>query len=574
MVSVSLSLGDAYYVRLNEDNENARRVRQAKPLLLDGRWHTWMGFVGDAMGDRPFDPRLMAIASVATASYHGIDQTGRYTQWDLDDVAVGPAVSSAEQLAFTPCYFDFSGVQAVFVATRGGSESYFDLTPDQTRDLRWREIPNMARTAPDLDGVAPGFCHLFLKARDKRGNESRVTDIPFFLDRQPMEATHKLETCNDPFSNGTLLRVDFSNSGSGAPLDLDNVKVRGEAQTVAVPPLCSSFSHTVERDSMVLNWPYIFRDQLNQSTNGQVFKIVLANIRDGAGNATPDVEIPIGIDYAKDKRSPTLLQTTYPPNILWCTPWELVTEGNLFFASGPNVVSTALVRGTNEAPYLCSVVGTNGGVIWHNFENAPWSIATHPYLSFRIRRPHMTSNDATRIDMELEPLQSQTNVLALSLTHTATGRAAVVLSAPLVWQSNVWHSLTFDIPQLLKENYSPHEIKGMKIRNLKLVRSGNTTANTIHLQSFYVFAPWKPADRIKLNAYDASGMEGIVSSNEVADPGTAVVPATLPVQDRETGWVALLARDRAGNNAPPVWAPLFNTNAPRPAAAPPAEKAP
>jgi hypothetical protein len=223
MVSVSLSLGDTYYARLNEENGNARQVRDTKPLLLDGRWHTWMGFVSDTMGERAFDSRLMAIASVAMASYHGIDQTGRYTQWDLDDIAVGPAVSSKEQMAFTPCYFAFPGVQAVFIAVRGGRESYFDLTADQARDLRWREIPNMARTTPDLDGLADGFCHLFLKARDKRGHESRVTDLPFFLDRQPLAATHALEACNDPFSNGTRLRLNIANPGNGAPLDRKSV---------------------------------------------------------------------------------------------------------------------------------------------------------------------------------------------------------------------------------------------------------------------------------------------------------------------------------------------------------------
>jgi len=574
MVSVSLSLGDAYYARLNEENGNARQVRDAKPLVLDNRWHTWMGVVSDTMNERPFDARLMAIPSVILASYNGIDQTGRYTQWDLDDIAVGPAVSSREQLAFTPCYFDFTGVQTVFMAVRGGGESYFDLTPDQVHDLRWREILNMSKAAPDIDGLRPGFCHLFLKARDKRGNESRVTDLPFYLDREPLVATFACETNNDVLSNGPQLRVNFANPGNGAPLDLDNAKVRWETNDVTVPALCSSFNHTPDRDTIVLNWPYIFRDQLNQSHDGQAFKLILANIQDGAGNGAPDVVVPMTIDYAKDKRPPTPLQTTYPTNILWTTPWEFPAENNLFFASGPNIVSTTLVRGSNESPYLCSVVTTNGGTIWHSFESAPWPVMAYPYLSFRIRRPDMSTNDTTRIDMELEPMQNPTNVLALSLTHTATGTAAVVLSEPLVWQSNTWYSLTFDIPQLLKDKYTTDQLKEMKIKHLKLVRSGNTTTNTLHVQSFFVFAPWKPVDAVKLNAYDASGMEGNVSTNEFAEKNMTLVPASLPVADRETGWVALAARDRAGNDTQPVWVPLFSTNTPPPAATPPVEKTP
>jgi hypothetical protein len=307
MAFVSLSLGDTYYVRVNEDYPNAKPVRNSQPLRRDGQWHTWQGVVSDSMADRPFNSNLMSVPSLTLASYHSIDQTGRYTQWNLDDVVVGPAVSTPEQLAFTPYYFDFGGVQAVYMTVRNGVESYPDLPREAAPSLKWREIPNMTRAIPDIAGLTNGICHILLKARNKRGDESLVTDIPFMLDKQPLETAYEMEKTSDPQANGTLLRVNFTNAGKGAPLDIESMKLRWNDKDVSVPSLCSSFSHSPERDSFALNWPYIFREQLNQSTQGMPFKIVVANIRDGASNSAPDVMVPMSIDYTKDHLSPTVL---------------------------------------------------------------------------------------------------------------------------------------------------------------------------------------------------------------------------------------------------------------------------
>ena len=90
---------------------------------------------------------------------------------------------------FCAYYFDFSGIQSVSLAVQNGLETYADLPPEKARSLKWREIPNITRTTPDLDGLTNGVCHLFLKARNRRGGESRVVSIPFMLDRQLLEAT-------------------------------------------------------------------------------------------------------------------------------------------------------------------------------------------------------------------------------------------------------------------------------------------------------------------------------------------------------------------------------------------------
>src|SRR5665811_380920 len=112
-----------------------------------------------------------------------------------------------EHLGFVTHSFDFGGVQTVTVAVRRGAYTYFDLSKNDVKALKWHEIPNMARTVPDIDGLADGLCHLFLKARNKRGQESNVTDVPFVLDRQPLQAAAEMDSSNDPLSNGSVLRV-------------------------------------------------------------------------------------------------------------------------------------------------------------------------------------------------------------------------------------------------------------------------------------------------------------------------------------------------------------------------------
>ena len=87
------------------------------------------------------------------ASLHGIDQTGNFTELDLDDVVFGPAVNAPGQAAFTPHYFDYDGVTQVLLAVHSGPAAFDTLKPEEHAKLAWKAIPNHARTVPDLAGM-------------------------------------------------------------------------------------------------------------------------------------------------------------------------------------------------------------------------------------------------------------------------------------------------------------------------------------------------------------------------------------------------------------------------------------
>jgi hypothetical protein len=551
MARVSLSCGPVGSVRLSEPSGPARTVRGAGELRLDNQWHTWWGLVTDAAGEQAYHPGALSTGGLRFGSVDGADQTGMYTELSLDDLTVGPAVARNEQLAFTPHYFDFEGVTQVQMALRSGSEDYLSLAATQRAALVWRDIPNAQQTIPETKELGNGLAHLFLKARNSRGLFSPVTDIPFLVDRTPPTVTFSFDAPATVMGNGSCLRLGVETAG-GAPLDIEMMKIKWNDTVVTVPQtLGSTFLHSPERDTLLLNWPLIFRQQLNQAEANQAFKIVLTDIRDGAGNAVADVECPRRIDYASDHTPPTLLPTTYPSNVFWTTSWEVNSEARSFFtAQGSS--TAAVVRKTGEAPYLALGSGSVTGALTCAF-TPKWNVKTHPYLAFRLRHPSLDSNNVPRVSVviEVEP----TNTYTLALADLPATPGGPVPPKPSTWQSNVWESFTLDLAALLKDKRPPGASGHIMVKGLTFLSVGTKTNIAQHLQSVFVFAPWSTNDLIRMDAYDESGIGGIMWESAQQTTAMSLTPASLPGTAEENGWMTLRVRDKAGNLSTPLHVP-------------------
>ncbi len=548
MARVSLSMPGAGSVRLSEALTSARVVRGSGDLVLDDRWRTWQGRIGDALSEQSFSAGAMTVSRLRLASLENVDQTGKYTEFGLDDLVIGPAATNGNQLAFTPHYFDFEGVTQVQMSVRSGAEDYPLLDATRRAALVWKDIPNHRQAVPDIRALGNGLGHVLLKARGVRGTESQVTDLPFLLHRAAPAATCAFEPATNAMSNGSSLVLTVA-TADGPPLDVEALRFRWNDQEVpVVNAMGSRFMPGTEWQKVMLNWPLVFRQQLDRTGPGEAFKLVVTGIRDGAGNAAPDIEMPRRIDYAADHTPPTLLPTTYPTNVFWTTAWEANTEMRPFFtALGGS--TAALVRRPELAPWLAVQTSTRTGGVTYAF-TPRWKVQAHPCLAFRMRRPAPSTNAAARIDVALELDPTNTLVVALA-GPSGGGTNRVSLPRPVVWRTNEWESFTLDVPSLLKQKGLAQ--KPVKVKSLSFVTTALSTNDVLHLQSVFVFAPWGPRDRVKMSAYDESGIGDIRWEAAQQADGTDIAPAT-PTGE---GWMTMRLSDKAGNLATPVHLPMY-----------------
>ena len=551
MARISLGCGAAGVVHLSEAGGAGRSVRGSGDLRLNDQWQTWLGTISDAVGEQSYQAGAMNVDRFRLGSVDGTDQTGAYTELNLDDLVVGPSVARKEQLTFTPHYFDFEGVTQVQMAVLSGPGAFSSLDVTQRERLVWADIPNERETMPEIKDLGEGLAHLLLKARNTHSVTSPVTDIPFLIDRIPPTVSAVIEPISNTMANGTCEHVTVG-TGGGAPLDIEALKLSWNDTVVPVAnTLCSTFTHAPEQDTLILNWPLIFREQLNRSEDGQTFRIVLSGIRDGAGNAVTNVECQRRIDYAGDHTPPTLLSTSYPSNMFCTTAWEVNSEIRPFFTA-QNATTTTLVRKTGEAPYLAFTVPAGTGGVVRAF-SPKWNVRTHPYLAFRLRQPGPGTNDLSRVKivLEFEP----TNSLAFALTNAQIG---VNRPLPATGLSNEWQSFAFDVSALLKGRVTAEIIKAPIVKSMALI-SVETNSVAFNLNSVYIFAPWGRGNRIDLDAYDESGIGGIDWESTHQATAMGLEPAAVPATADGAGWITLRARDKAGNLSTPLYVPIHGS---------------
>lgn len=553
MAQVSLSFDQRYAVRLAEDFSKATDVAGLAPFTPDNTWRTWLGRAVDGVTEHALHADLFSVDSLCLGSLSRVDQTGRFTHWDLDDVVCGPALSDPAKLSVTPRYFDHDGVARVLVATRGGVKDFRALSPEERKLLAWQETENGRPVQPVVKDIEDGICHLFLKAEDTQGTGSAVTDIPFLLDRQPIEATHAFVETNAPDSNGTLLRVSLD-TGGGAPVDLSALNLQWESDNVPVSALGSSLIHAPDKDTLVLNWPFLFRNQLNATTNGQVSRISVATIRDGAGNATRNVTTTVRVDYDSDDTPPSLLPSRLPTNVLWRTAWEVASTRTTYFRSLPRD-ALELVREPESEAFLRLTPQKGKARMSVAFRKDEWCPAAHPYLAFRVRRPDMRPDEATAIVMTLE--LSDQGKRHLSLTQATDGKTSISLDTPIAWQSNTWHAVAFDLAAALAGTVKPDSLADLTVKALHVSVKDAEADQPLDLQSVFVFSRWQQEDTVDMRAYDASGVGGLTWTCDKQSSGTSLSPASLQANLAGEGWLVMRMRDKAGNLSTPLHVPLY-----------------
>ncbi len=556
MTRISLSLGGGRFVRLSEPHPQAVPVRLAEPILSDGRWRSWLGIIADAAGIRPFSPRTFLVQDPEFGSFHPIDQTGVFSSWRLDELVVGPAVSAVRPLALTPHYFDFEEEIEVQAAVGVGAGSWLARPEEEREHMKWTSIPNGEPFNPSLEGLEDGVHHLFLRARNRMGLESPVTDIPFLLDRKPLRITSEIASTEGNVRNQAEWRIAFGHDG-GAPLDPESLRIFCDEHEVVADGQSGRLTYQSDVTVLALTWPWLFRVPLNQTTNGQILRFSLRGIQDGAGNRSPDFVTEWRIDYEKDRIPPTLLALQMPSNVFWRTAWEMPTERNLFFAPrGPTALQ--IQRSTNDPPYLIARGAKDAGVV-ARFDATPWNLERFPFLALQLRRPLFSDQgEDETLSLTLELGTGQT--LAIPLT-ARKGKSRAGFPEPPSWISNRWTTLAYNVRDLVRQHQPPTNEVGYLVRGMTLRAVQKDGESLFHLRDLYLYGAGMAQDGVRIQAYDASGMAPPVWHYE--DREGKKIGGEQPMAALDGGlWVVASPTDKAGNSTLPIRFPWWGTHPP------------
>lgn len=568
MACVSAGFDRRRLAALSENNPRARAVRWQRDFLMNRTWSAWQGNLTDIVGSVPFDPHIYTFDKVSIGSFATVDQTGKYSSLDLDDVVLGPVVASAQDLQCTPEYCDVDGVQSVELAVHGSIEGYTELSSSQLDALTWQTFAPGERAVPDLSGIGDGLCHLFLWARDGAGHVSRVTDIPFVLDRTPMRVQASIVDTKHPLSNGSFLKVTMETDGGASPV-VSRMRITWDGEPCTVEGLLNTFEHTPDRDTLTVNWPYVWRDALNTAEEGAAFEVGVENLQDGAGRRVPDLAVPIKVDRSADVTGPALLPTAYPTNVFLMTSWEGAAEDETYWKTyyGNRL---EVIREWGQAPYLLTETYRGLGKIHLSTRKkgrGTWELDKYPYFAFRIRRPVIDPNGPPIV---MHFYYAAEDKYSVALTPNAEDPELLSLKEPIPWRAGVWHSVVIKLKDLLP----PEEAKDrIRILSVYLMQEGAKDPSAVHLADMCILGEWRSPEQnpvestVTLDGYDISGLAGVeweyldrrghVIKSGRSD-GLSLAPAALDLPVAAAPWLALRLRDRAGNASAPVRMPYVN----------------
>ena len=557
MTNITLRLQEKSDIRLGEDNyENAVKVRYATPLDRSGHWKVWMGMAADGLRDRAYLKTHFFPEILRFRSMHQTNQTGRFSDWDIDDIVFGPAVASPAALAFTPQYFDFVGIDKVYVAVHPNKTPYDQLDDERRQTIEWSEITNYELHTPQFRHFN-GIGHLLLKAVNVHGHQSSITDVPFILDNTPIISSKiKIEPSDHPADNGTVLRITLTTAG-GAPLALENLRFRVDGKAIEIEPYLSEFIHQSNKEILQLNYPYILRRQLNQAAAGSTLTFTIDNIEDGAGNQTAARDYAIPINYANDKTGPAWLPAKIPDNMFWRCEWE--GRGTLeptFEGAKGNVID--MVHKLGEAPYLMTRSHGKNGHVWQALR---WDVNAYPYLALRMRQPQLQEGGDFSVRLRL----STTGEHVVIPVSGNDGHPHVLKhDTSTQWTAGEWFSLIIDVAAAVRQA-AGDKADYVRINQIEIHRNHENKNAELHLENLCVLADWPAKATIQLDAYDASGIgklhwQFVTTSGKVVRQGESrkltVQPAQLDLPRDIPGWLELRVHDRAGNSSSPLRVPL------------------
>lgn len=550
--------------RLTEgDFDRAVKVRLAEDLKFDEKWHTWTGVLSDAVSSPIFRTTKFQSRTLNFVSGGRQDQTGNYSRMNLDDVTVGPAIHSMEELSFTPEYFDLDGVAKIYATILPGETSAYDTDKEKLDALVWKEYkPGEKIEFAENSILSDGISHVIMYAVDTASNKSSMFDVPFMLDRVPLATRSyvKRESSND--NNGAMLNVDFLNNEGGAPLVLDRATFFIDGKYTRLDQTSNRHIHYPNADSLQINYPLIFKEQLDKASNGDTLTLEIDNIMDGAGNQTPRLSVPIKVDYAADKNGPNWISLNPDDSVCFYVNWDGESNNKYQFATMGRL--SVVERNPGQSPCLVTKFANNRRELPRNVE---WNLGKYPFISFRMA---MRAPIHPNTGVVLTLTTTDNRMFTLSLSKPGQEANELNKDTTFTWTQNEWKNLAFDIRDCIAkaQNISRKDANAISIKTISFRFANNSKPeDTYALDDLFIHGVPEQGAVFKWQGYDESGVAGLVATAVSPDgkdlwiqrfPGYSLDMNTLCTRFKGHCWFRCQAVDKAGNLSVPCWIPVVS----------------
>lgn len=561
LARVSLILGSSGYAAFSEPYSSAKPVRGATDVALDNQWHTWLGVLSDALPSTPIrGPAPLDVASLSMRSADAQDRTGLYSSMQLDDIMLGGAVGPNRPLTLTPLYFDVDGIRRIEASVYAGTTPYDALSASNQSQLVWQELPLDTPFTPDLKPLPDGLIHVLMRAADTRWAVSAITDLAFLVDRTPVKATHSVQA-GTTYPSRSALHLQFTTHG-GSPLQLGKLQLKHDDELLIPRGRGGSAEMSPQSTQISLDWAWLLRKPLNQSKDGDIVALTIANIFDGADNRIDDLKIPFTVDYKSDRVPPAMIPAKPSDTVWWTTDWQ---DAHAWHALRTvRTVRVALKQTRDGAPYQeLKSYSAAAGMVYERFAK-PWDVETYPYLALRIAATNqIPAGGAASVAIAFEverPRGGERNrhYERLPLGPFGPNTKGKITSLPAEvqgfsdWSPGHWNTIIVDARAFLtaRKGGAINSVHGFGIEITGI------TKTVFHLADVWILKSWGPEDRLSLDGYDASGVSGLTLPDGRDTEAFNFLPAQFAPADGSAGWCEVRLRDRAGNRSYPIQIPI------------------
>jgi hypothetical protein len=537
MANVSLAFG-TYTFSFSEIFNTHVRFREGKAAPMDNTWRVWTGIPFDSAGQYPLAQRItVPPGDIRVASRMDRDQTGLHSTLCIDDVARGPAVGPNRPFAFKADYADPDGVAEVTYAILPGPVPFDERTEEEKQKAEWIPCKNAEVVQPDLAKIPDGVHHLIVRARDSRTLWSQPADLPFMCDRVPP----KITTSTTPVEkyNGSCLNLVLE--AHVAPPVINNIRLTCLGTPLPLATDNGFCAISQGRVAYELDWIWLLRNQLAAAKQGDTLPITVDGITDAAGNLVAPVKIDFPIDFASDKRPPTILPFTRPANLLWFEP--ALTTLSPFFPTLRHLTAET-VKNPDGGAVALTATGEGAAYIQHPFAPA-WDPDKFPWLALSYRCTNalygtlpftLSFHTGTRRPRGIKDAHT------LNLTQS-NHLAHVVGSA--ICKPGEWQELLINVRAFMSDETEERK-DTPDLTYVTLYLGSKAKGATLQIRSFAILAPWKSDHLIPVKAYDLSSIKGLVWQGGGSEANT-IRPANLSLSASDPNWFRFRVSDRQGN---------------------------
>jgi len=385
---------------------------------------------------------------------------------------------------------------------------------------------------------------------------SRETDIPFMIDRSPIEIASEVVTADK--HNGTLLNLHFW-AGEGAPPLMETLQMTCNEKPFDFGRDATSLVHfRTNGVTLELNWPMLLRRQIDTAPYGAKFVFRCEGVADAAGNVSQPHNASVAVQFSADKRPPAFEPPPAPTNAIWWAP-AIASPSQLFTVNRELAVQQGV--STDGFAFVSLQAGAKDGMAARTFANPQWSPGVHRYLALSLRLAPETKITTNALLFELRFRPPKRPDGAKPLTRGAylfpvfrdTRADNKILFASLDWKPGRWNDLMVDVPACLRELSGSAD--PFILQEFAIVMPAGGPA-VLQVRAGAILAAWAPTDLLVFKAYDASGVAGIRWQGNGQAPHTAFRPALVKLPAAEPCWMRFAIRDRAGNTTPVQLVPI------------------